>query len=86
MTTTATAPVARRSRVPAYPVLVGALYAVCVLGMSVSILAEMAFGYTGSGDAPRSLGEQLAGVLGFGTLALVVSVFALRLLRSERHR
>lgn len=83
---TADAPVDRRTRVPAYPVLIGAIYAICVVGMSVSILAEMAFGYTGSGDAPRSLGEQLAGVLGFGTLALVVSVLSVRLLRSERQR
>ncbi|GAB3018562.1 hypothetical protein GCM10011376_00360 [Nocardioides flavus (ex Wang et al. 2016)] len=81
-----TAPVGRTTRVPAYPVLVGIAYGVCVVGMSTSIAAEMVFGYTGSGEQPRSLGEQLAGVVGFGTLALLVSVLSVRLLRSERQR
>lgn len=83
---TAVARTERLSRIPSYGVLVGVAYAVCVLGMSSSILAEMAVGYTGSGDAPRSLGEQLAGVLGFGTLGLVVSVLAVRFLDSPRRR
>ena len=77
---------ASHTRVPRYAVLVGLAYGICVVGMSTSILAEMAFGYTGQGDAPRSLGEQLAGVLGFGTLALAVSVFAVHRLTSERQR
>lgn len=81
-----TAPVGRTTRVPAYPVLVGIAYGVCVVGMSTSIVAEMVFGYTGSGDQPRSLGEQLAGVVGFGTLALLVSVLSVHLLRSDRQR
>lgn len=81
-----TAPVGRTTRVPTYPVLVGIAYGICVVGMSTSIAAEMVFGYTGSGEQPRSLGEQLAGVVGFGTLALVVSVLSVRLLRSERQR
>lgn len=75
-----------RTRVPPFPVLVGIAYGICVVGMSASIVAEMVFGYTGSGDQPRSLGEQLAGVLGFGTLGLVVALAAVRLLRSERQR
>lgn len=75
-----------RTRVPRYAVLVGIAYGICVIGMSCSILAEMAFGYTGSGDAPRSLGEQLAGVLGFGTFALAVSVLAVNRLTSDRQR
>ena len=93
MTTTgsATPPTYRRTgathtRVPSYAVLVGIAYGVCVVGMSVSIVAEMVFGYTGSGDQPRSLGEQLAGVVGFGTLGLVVSVLAATRLTSDRQR
>lgn len=75
---------ASTTRVPSFPVLVGLAYGICVVGMSVSILAEMAFGYTGSGDQPRSLVEQLAGVLGFGTLGLALSLSAVRVLRSEQ--
>ena len=76
----------RQTRVPAYVVLVGVAFAVCVVGMSCSILAEMAFGYTGQGDAPRSLGEQLVGVVGFGTAGLAVSVLLVHRLTSERQR
>ncbi len=54
--------------------------------MSLSIVAEMAFGYTDSGDQPRSLGQQLAGVLGFGTLGLLVSVATVARLTSRRQR
>ncbi|WP_427384338.1 hypothetical protein [Janibacter sp. G56] len=74
------------TRTPTYPVLVGIAYAICVVGMSGSVVAEMLLGYTGSGDAPRSLGEQLAGIVGFGTLALAVSVLAVSRLRSDRQR
>lgn len=74
------------TRVPSYAVLVGIAYGICVVGMSCSILAEMVFGYTGQGDAPRSLGEQLAGVLGFGTFALAVSVLAVNRLTTQRQR
>ena len=61
-----------RLRVPSYPVLLAFAFGICVIGMSISILAEIAFGYVGSGDQPRSLEEQLAGVLGFGTAGLLV--------------
>lgn len=85
-TSQAAASTLSHTRVPRYAVLVGFAYGICVLGMSCSILAEMAFGYTGQGDAPRSLTEQLAGVLGFGTFALAVSVLAVNRLVSDRQR
>ena len=66
--------------------LVVIAYGICVIGMSLSIVAEMAFGYTDSGDQPRSLGQQLAGVLGFGTLGLLVSVATVARLTSRRQR
>jgi hypothetical protein len=74
------------TRIPRYGVLVVIAYGICVIGMSLSIVAEMAFGYTGSGDQPRSLGQQLAGVLGFGTLGLLVSVATVARLTSRRQR
>lgn len=74
------------SRVPSYAVLLGIVYVVNVLVMSLSITAEIALGYVGSGDQPRSLGEQLAGVLGFGTLGLVVSLLGARFLGGRRAR
>ncbi len=74
------------TRVPSYAVLLGTVYVVNVLVMSLSITAEMALGYVGSGDQPRSLGEQLAGVLGFGTLGLVVSLLGARHLGGRRAR
>lgn len=83
---TVTASGQSRSRIPRYAVLVGLAFAVCVVGMSASITAEMVFGYTGQGDAPRSLGEQLAGVVGFGTAGLLLSVAAVRFLTSPRQR
>lgn len=85
-TSPAVAAPATSTRIPSYPVLVGIVYGICVVGMSCSIVAEMIFGYTGSGDQPRSLGEQLLGVTGFGTLGLVVSVLSVQFLRSERQR
>jgi hypothetical protein len=75
-----------RTWVPPYRVLVGIAYAVCVLGMSLSIIAEMQTGYVGSGEQPRSLGEQLVGVLGFGTLGLLLSVGAVWLFGRKLQR
>lgn len=72
-----------RLRVPSYPVLLAFAFGICVIGMSISILAEIAFGYVGSGDQPRSLEEQLAGVLGFGTAGLLVSLAAVRFLSTS---
>ena len=72
--------------VPSYPRLIAVIYGITVIGMSASITAEMIVGYTGSGDQPRSLGEQLAGVLGFGTASLLLSLLAVRRLTSRRRR
>ncbi|WP_030485304.1 hypothetical protein [Nocardioides aequoreus] len=72
------------TRAPSYAALIGTVYVVNVLVMSLSITAEIALGYVGSGDQPRSLGEQLAGVLGFGTLGLVVSLVGARYLSGRR--
>lgn len=79
MTATTVAP-SSTTRIPTYRVLLGIVFGICVGAMALSVVAEMAFGYTGSGDQPRSLGEQLAGILGFGTLALVVSLLGARFL------
>lgn len=77
---------ATRTWVPTYKVLVGIAYAVCVIAMSVSIVAEMQTGYVGSGEQPRSLEEQLVGVLGFGTLGLALSAGAVWLFGTKLHR
>lgn len=74
------------SSAPSYRFLITLVYGVCVLAMSASITTEMVLGYTGTGDAPRSLTEQLVGVLGFGTTGLVVSLVAVRRLSSPQQR
>lgn len=56
-------------RVPTYPVLLGVVVAVCTGGMALNLLGAMAIGVVDEG--PRTLGQQLAGVLGFGTAGLV---------------
>lgn len=84
VTTTPPATVASRAaRVPTFAVLIGIVYAACVVLISVSVVAEIVFGYAGQGDQPRSLGEQLVGILAFGTGSLVVSVVAARRLSSS---
>lgn len=85
MTATVT-PAPPATRIPSYLLLLAVAYGICVVGMSLSITAEIIFGYTGQGDAPRSLGEQLVGVLGFGTASLLVSLAAVRMLRTSRQR
>lgn len=67
-----------RGVVPGYPVLLGIVAGVCVGGMALSTLAEILGGYIGEGPQPRSLGQQLAGILGFGTLGIALSVGAVR--------
>lgn len=86
MSDTLTPTAAPDTWVPSYPRLIAVIYGITVIGMSCSIIAEMIFGYTGSGDQPRSLGEQLAGVLGFGTASLLLSLIAVRTLVSRRRR
>lgn len=86
MTTTAPpAPTATR-RVPRYGVLMAVIFGICVVMMSVSITAEILFGYVGTGPQPRSLVEQLGGVVGFGTGGLVVSLLAARFLGADPAR
>lgn len=73
-------------RIPSFPVLIGVVYAACVVLISLSVVAEMAFGYAGQGDQPRSLGEQLVGILVFGHLALGISIIGARSLRGSPRR
>lgn len=75
-----------RTWVPPHKVLVGVAYTVCVLGMSLSIFAEMQTGDVGSGEQPRSLEEQLVGVLSFGTLGLALSAGAVWLFGARLRR
>jgi hypothetical protein len=74
------------SRIPGYPVLIATIFGICVVGMSLSITAEIVFGYVGEGDQPRSLEEQLAGVVGFGTAGLLVSLLSVRFLSGSESR
>lgn len=74
------------TRVPTYPVLIGIVYAICVVFMSMSILVEMQIGYVGQGEQPRTLGEQLVGVVGFGTGGLVLCLLAARFLSTDPSR
>lgn len=73
-------------RVPRYGVLMAVVYGICVVMMTLSITAEIVFGYVGTGPQPRSLVEQLGGVVGFGTGGLAVSLVAARLLGSHPAR
>jgi hypothetical protein len=86
MTLTEPAAPATTRRAPRYGVLIGLVYLVCVVLMSVSITAEILFGYVGTGPQPRSLVEQLGGVVGFGTGGLVVSLLAARFLGADPAR
>lgn len=76
----------RSTVVPTYPVLVGVVFGVCVIGMALSTVAEMVIGYVGDGPQPRSLTEQLVGIVGFGLVGLVVSLSAVRFLSSTPRR
>lgn len=64
----------RRTSVPSYPVLLGVVVAVCTGGMALNLVGAMAYGVVDEG--PRTLEQQLTGVLGFGALGLVVSLLA----------
>jgi hypothetical protein len=75
-----------RRQAPTYAVLVGTVFAICVVAMTISILVEIQMGYIGQGEQPRSLTEQLAGVVGFGTLAFVLSVLPARVLARDARR
>ncbi|WP_159083550.1 hypothetical protein [Nocardioides terrigena] len=75
-----------RTWVPSYRTLVGIAYGVCVVGMSLSIFAEMQSGYVGRGEQPRSLEEQLLGVVGFGTAGLLLSIGSVRFFGTSPQR
>lgn len=77
---------ASRVRAPRYGVLIGIVFGVCVVLMTLSISAEIVFGYVGTGPQPRSLVEQLGGVVGFGTGGLLLSLLAARLLGADPAR
>ncbi len=62
----------RRSVVPTYPVLLGIVFTVCTVGMALNLLAAIATDVVDEG--PRTLQEQLAGVIGFGIGGLTLSL------------
>lgn len=62
----------RRGVVPAYPVLLGIVFAICTVGMALNLMAAIATDVVDEG--PRTLHEQLAGVIGFGIGGLTVSL------------
>ncbi len=63
---------ARRGIVPAYPVLLGIVFVVCTVGMALNLVAAIATDVVDEG--PRTLQEQLVGVIGFGLGGLLVSL------------
>ncbi|MCA0293416.1 MAG: hypothetical protein LCH82_17825 [Actinobacteria bacterium] len=68
--TPATTP--RRDIIPAYPVLLGIVFVICTVGMALNLIAAIATDVVDEG--PRTLQEQLAGVIGFGIGGLAVSL------------
>ena len=66
------APPPRRSIIPAYPVLLGIVFVICTVGMALNLIAAIATDVVDEG--PRTLQEQLAGVIGFGIGGLAVSL------------
>ena len=73
-----------RSRIPSGPALVAGVYVICVLGLSLVMVAEIIWG---AKDPHRSEGpiESLQGILLFGTIGLLIAVVpALFLKRSDK--
>lgn len=62
----------QRGVVPSYPVLLGTVFAICTVGMTINLLVAIALDI--QDDGPRTLQEQLAGVLGFGIAGLTISM------------
>lgn len=62
----------QRAVVPAYPVLLGIVFTISTVGMALNLVAAIATDVVDEG--PRTLHEQLAGVIGFGLGGLAVSV------------
>lgn len=77
-TATKAVPTTSRGPIPTFPVLIGVVYGVCVGLMTLSVTAEIILDEPS--DGPRTFGEQIIGLLGFGTLALVVSLAGASLL------
>lgn len=61
----------RTGRLPTYGVALGIVFAICTVGMSLNLVAAIATDVVDEG--PRTLQEQLAGVIGFGLAALAIS-------------
>ena len=62
-----------RGAIPSYPVALGCVFAICTLGMALNLVAAIATDAVDEG--PRTLHEQLAGVVGFGLGGLAISLF-----------
>ncbi|WP_431842324.1 hypothetical protein [Calidifontibacter indicus] len=62
----------RRGVIPAYPVALGIVFAICTVGMALNLIAAIATDVVDTG--PRTLSEQLAGVIGFGIGGLTISL------------
>lgn len=70
--------------VPGYGVLLGTVAAICTGGMALNLLAAIALGVVDEG--PRTLEQQLVGVLGFGAAGLVACVLLAHWLGSTPRR
>ncbi len=62
----------QRGVVPAYPVVLGIVFAICTVGMALNLVVAIATGVVDEG--PRTLQQQLAGVIGFGIGGLAISL------------
>lgn len=62
----------RRGTVPAYPVLLGCVFVICTVGMALNLVIAIVTDVVDEG--PRTLHEQLAGVIGFGGAGLTLSL------------
>jgi hypothetical protein len=61
----------RKSVIPTYPVLLAIVFGVCTVGMTLNLAAAIATDVVDEG--PRTLQEQLVGVIGFGLGGLAVA-------------
>ena len=61
-----------RGVVPSYRVLLGIVFVLCTVGMALNLLAAIATDHVDEG--PRTLHEQLVGVIGFGIGGLTISL------------
>jgi hypothetical protein len=61
----------RKSVIPTYPVLLAIVFAICTVGMTLNLVAAIATDVVDEG--PRTLQEQLAGVISFGLGGLAIA-------------